>query len=58
MMYDLDTCPECTVKLEFFEAFPARPRVNITHQPDCPYKIFNKSLEEAIADFVKENVEY
>lgn len=49
MMYDLAVCPECTVELEFFEAFPGRPRVNIKHQPDCPYKIFNKSNEELIA---------
>lgn len=57
-MFGLDVCPECTVKLEFFEAFPARPRVNIIHQPDCPYKVFNKSLEEIVGTAVQQQVEY
>lgn len=48
-MYDLAVCPECTVELEFFEVSPGQRRVNITHQPDCPYKIFNKPSEESIA---------
>jgi len=49
MVYDLGACPECTPELEFFASSSGQQRVNIKHQPDCPYKTFNISNEELLA---------